>query len=117
MSRYLEADMVVRALVVTLVGLAAISSWVWWQRSSQEREAKRGAMPGCVARVGTEGRCQDQLDRHHRECFLYNNTPGGKSSPRVFDSAGYLDCVVQGGEPWLAAKRAAKARLRRESRP
>lgn len=113
MRRYPESDTVVRTLVVTLVVLSCAMAFVWWRSYSQDREARRNAMPGCVARLGSVEACEAHFDEHHRQCFNYTNKPAGKFTPRQFDTAGYLDCIVQGAEPWAAAGRAAKAAQRR----
>jgi hypothetical protein len=73
-------------------------------------------MPGCVARLGSERTCTAHFDEHHRQCFNYTNKPAGKVSPRAFDSAGYLECIVQTPEVWAATRRAGRAEQRRQDK-
>jgi len=116
MRRYPESDTLVRGVVATLIMLLAVVGWIWWRSFSQKREARQEAMPGCVAKLGSEAACETQFDQHHAECFTYNNKPAGKYSPREFSRDGYLECVVVGAEPWAAARRARKAERRRQDR-
>lgn len=105
-----ETDVVIRGTVVVVLAICLLMSWIWWRKHAEDREAMRGAMPGCIARLGSEADCDARFDEHHRVCFNYNNKPAGKLGPRVFDDKGYLECILQGPEPWAAAGRAARAR-------
>ena len=116
MRLYPESDAVVRGVVVTVIMVTGVVTWIWWRSFSQDREAQRDAMPSCIARIGSEDACEDRFDEHHRQCFNYTNKPAGKFTPRVFDSAGYLDCIVQGPDAWAEARRAAKAVQQRHDR-
>lgn len=106
--------MFVRYLALAVVVLSIVAMWVWWAKRSELSEARKAAMPQCVARLGSEGDCEERFDAHHRECFTLTNRPATKTSGRSFDSKGYLECVLEGPEPWAEARRAERARAARE---
>ncbi|MBK9000108.1 MAG: hypothetical protein IPM35_30690 [Myxococcales bacterium] len=108
-----EPQFLVRALIVSALGLAAVMTLFWWRVRGEDRDARRGALPGCVERLGSEDACEERLDAHHRVCFNYNNQSASRYSPRAFDAAGYLECVIQGPEPWAANRRAERAARQR----
>lgn len=96
--------------------MCVVMTVVWWRKRAEDRAAVRGAMPGCIARLGSEAECDARFDKHHRECFTYNNKPAGKFSPRAFDEKGYLECVIASPEPWAAARRAARTEREKAER-
>lgn len=116
MRAYPEADTVVRGIVVVILLALGVVSWIWWGSHSQRRDAKREAMPGCVAQLGSEDACEARFDSYGRDCFVYNNKPAGKFTPREFNPAGYLECVVKGTETWSAERREQRSERRREDR-
>jgi hypothetical protein len=116
MREYPESDAVVRGIVVAIALVTGVVTWFWWRSYTQDREAKRGAMPGCIARLGSKDACDQRFDDYHRQCFAYTNKPAGKFTPREFNAAAYLDCIVVGPEDWARTGRDARARERRRDK-
>jgi len=116
MREYPESDTVVRGVVVAIALATGVVTWIWWRSYTQDREAKSGAMPSCIARLGSEATCDQHFDEYHRQCFNYTNKPAGKFTPREFNSAAYLDCIVVGPEEWARAGRDERAQRRQREK-
>jgi hypothetical protein len=107
-----DPDIAVRYAVIAALAVAGIGFVVWLEVSSQDREARNNAMPGCIAKLGSEAACKEHMSQFHRVCFNYNNKPAGRYTPRIFEAQGYLDCIVEGPDAWNARVQAENRRRR-----
>lgn len=115
MAGFSETRTVVRSAVFGALAFVAVLVLVLWATRRQEWAAKRGALPACVARLGSEASCDERFDRYHRECFNYTFDGGGRGRHSSFDQVGYTACIVETPSAWLERRNAERASRARES--
>src|SRR5262245_43710344 len=98
------------------LAIAVVLGLISWYQHRRDAEAKDGARAGCLERLGSASTCEERFERHHRDCFVFNHHGGGRFSPRVFDKNGYLDCLVETPDAWLARRQREREQARREER-